>query len=126
MNAQPATAEITYKAVGDYSIPEIGHTESTGPIGHFGRMRKAYLQTHRPLIFQLMLLEGTLNDHLSDLNQQATEQKEALIRQMAANEGVDENLKVADQMTWVQSMNSIRSRAEEIILHEMIYEEEAI
>ena len=126
MNAQPTTAEITYKAVGDYFIPEIGHPESTGPIGHFGRMRKAYLHKHRPLIFQLMLLEGTLNDHLSDLNRQATEQKEALIRQMAANEGVDENLKVADQMTWVQSMNSIRSRAEEIILHKMIYEEEAI
>lgn len=126
MNAQPATAEITYKAVGDYFISEIRWPESTRPIGHFGRMRKAYLQRHRPLIFQLMLLEGTLNDHLSDLNRQATERKEALIRQMAANEGVDENLKVADQMTWVQSMNSIHSRAEEIILHEMIYEEEAI
>ena len=73
-----------------------------------------------------MLLEGTLNDHLAELNRRANERREALIRQMAANEGVDENLKVADQMTWVQSMNSIRSRAEEIILHEMIYGEEAI
>ena len=126
MNAQPATAGITYKAVGDYFIPEIRWPESTWPIGHFGRLRKAYLQKHRPLIFQLMLLEGTLNDHLAELNRRANERREALIRQMAANEGVDENLKTADQMTWVQSMNSICSRAEEIILHEMIYGEEAI
>ncbi len=126
MNTQLTTAEITYKAVGDYFIPEIGWPESTGPIGHFGRLRKAYLQKHRPLIFQLMLLEGTLNDHLAELNRRANERREALIRQMAANEGVDENLKAADQMTWVQSMNSICSRAEEIILHEMIYGEGAI
>jgi len=72
-----------------------------------------------------MLLEGTLNAHLANLNRQATERKDALIRQLAANEGVDEELKAVDQMEWVRRMNSICSQAEEIILHEMIYGEDA-
>jgi len=73
-----------------------------------------------------MLLEGTLNAHLANLNRQATERKDALIRQLAANEGVDEELKAVDQIEWVRRMNSICSQAEEIILHEMIYEEDAV
>ena len=126
MNTHPTPADITYKAVGDYLLPVIRLPESSGPIGHFGRLRKAYLQEHRPLLFQLMLLEGTLNAHLANLNRQATERKDALIRQLAANEGVDEELKADDQIEWVRRMNSICSQAEEIILHEMIYEEDAV
>ena len=125
MNTHPAPADITYKAVGDYLLPVIELPEASGPIGHFGRLRKSYLQEHRPLLFQLMLLEGTLNAHLAALNRQATERKNTLIRQLAANEGVDEELKAVDQMEWVRRMNSICSRAEEIILHEMIYGENA-
>lgn len=126
MNTQHITPEITYTAVGDYLLPEIGLPEPAGPIGRFGRLRKAYLQEHKPLAFQLMLLEGTLDTHLADLNRQAIERKDTLIRQMAANEGVNENLKATDQMEWVRRMNNIRSRAEEIILHELIYEEGAV
>lgn len=125
MNTHPASAGITYKAVGDCLLPVIGLPEPSGPIGHFGRLRKAYLQEHRPLIFQPMLLEGTLDTYLAALNRQATERKGTLIRQLAENEGVDEELKAVDQIEWVRRMNSICSRAEEIILHELIYGEDA-
>ena len=126
MNTQYITPEITYTAVGDYFLPEIRLPESAGLIGHFGRLRKAYLQEHRPLAFQIMLLEGTLDTHLATLNRQAIDRKEALIRQMAANEGINEELKADHQMEWVRCINSISSQAEEIILHEMIYEEDAV
>ncbi|MBQ8616474.1 MAG: TnpV protein [Clostridia bacterium] len=123
MNTNPAiTADIAYEAVGDYLLPMIALPESSGPIGHFGRLRKAFLKKHRPLTFQTMLLNGTLDNHLADLNRQATERKEALIRQMAAEEGVNEELKAADPMAWVQRMNNLRACAEEIILKEMVYD----
>ncbi len=115
------TVDISYKAVGDYFLPMIALPESSGPIGHFGRLRKAFLKEHRPLIFQTMLLNGTLDAHLADLNRQATERKETLIRQMAAKEGITEELKAADPMAWVQRMNNFRACAEEIILKELVY-----
>lgn len=122
MNTHPANTDITYKTVGDYFLPVIGLPEATGPIGHFGRLRKVYLREYRSLIFQLMLLNGTLYAHLADLNQQAAKRKETLIRQMAANEGINEELKAVDPMTWVQRMNNIRACAEEVILKELVYD----
>ena len=95
---------------------------STSPFGPFGRLRKAFLQEHRPLTFQTALLNGTHFDHLADLNREAMERKEPLIRQMAAKEGVNEELKVADLMAWVQRMNNLRACAEEIILKELVYD----
>ena len=123
MNMHPTvTADISYKAVGDYLLPVIALPESSGPIGHFGRLRKAFLKEHKPLTFQTMLLNGTLDAHLSELNQQAMERKETLIRQMAAKEGISEELKAADPMAWVQRMNNLRACAEEIILKELVYD----
>ena len=123
MNTQMTTAaDIAYKAVGDYLLPVIALPESSGPIGHFGRLRKAFLKENRPLIFQTMLLNGTLDAHLADLNRQATERKETLIRQMAAKEGITEELKATDPMAWVQRMNNLRTCAEEIILKELVYD----
>ena len=123
MNMHPTvTADISYKAVGDYLLPMITLPESSGPIGHFGRLRKAFLKENRPLIFQTMLLNGTLDAHLSELNQQAMERKETLIRQMAAKESITEELKAADPMAWVQQMNNFRACAEEIILKELVYD----
>ena len=123
MNMHPTvTADISYKAVGDYLLPMITLPESSGPIGHFGRLRKAFLKEQRTLIFQTMLLNGTLDAHLADLNRQAMERKETLIRQMAAKEGITEELKAADPMAWVQRMNNLRVCAEEIILKELVYD----
>ena len=123
MNTQMTTAaDIAYKAVGDYLLPVIALPESSGTIGHFGRLRKAFLRENRPLFFQTMLLNGTLDAHLADLNQQAMERKETLIRQMAAREGIDENMKADDPMGWVQRMNNLRACAEEIVLKELVYD----
>lgn len=123
MNMHPTvTADLSYKAVGDYLLPMITLPESSGPIGHFGRLRKAFLKENRPLTFQTMLLNGTLDAHLADLNRQATERKETLIRQMAAKEGITEELKAADPMAWVQRMNNLCACAEEIILKELVYD----
>ena len=123
MNMHPTvTADISYKAVGDYLLPMITLPESSGPIGHFGRLRKAFLKEHRPLTFQTMLLNGTLDAYLADLNRQATERKETLIRQMAAKEGITEELKAVNPMAWVQRMNNLRACAEEIILKELVYD----
>lgn len=123
MNTQMTTAaDIAYKAVGDYLLPVIALPESSGPIGHFGRLRKAFLKEHRPLFFQTKLLNGTLDAHLADLNRQAMERKETLIRQMAAREGIDENMKADDPMGWVKRMNNLRACAEEIVLKELVYD----
>jgi len=123
MNMHPTvTADITYKAIGDYFLPVIALPESSGPIGHFGRLRKTFLKENRPLIFQTMLLNGTLDAHLADLNRQATERKETLIRQMAAKESITEELKAANPIAWVQRMNNLRACAEEIILKDLVYD----
>ena len=81
---------------------------------------------HRPLLYNALFFSGRLWTHLVDLNEQAQERLSLIIEQMKVSEGVTEELKATNQMAWVSSMNSIRSRAEEIILRELIYEEEAI
>ena len=95
--------------------------EEKRPVGHWGRLHQAYLRMYRPGFYNELVLSCKLHTYLADLNEQATERCSLIIEQMAEAEGVDETLKASDQMLWVQSMNSIRSRAEEIIKHELIY-----
>ena len=106
---------------GDYYVPVLELPEENRPIGRWGRLHKAYLKNHRPILYQSLLLSGKLYTVLADLNEQATERCSLIIRQMAETEGITEELKANDPMRWVQAMNSIRSRAEEIIRAEMIY-----
>ena len=96
--------------------------EEKRPVGHWGRLHQAYLRMYRPGFYSELVLSCKLHTYLADLNEQATERCSLIIEQMAEVEGVDETLKASDQMLWVQSMNSIRSRAEEIIKHELIYD----
>ena len=86
-----------------------------------GNLHREYLRQYRPALYSTLVLSGELHTYLADLNEQATERCSLIIEQMAEAEGVDEALKASDQMLWVQAMNSIRSRAEEIIKHELIY-----
>ena len=113
--------EITYTLVGDYYIPNIALPEENRPIGKWGRMHREYLKEHHPIRFNDLVLSGQLWTYLADLNEQAQERLSLFIEQMKAAEGVTEKLKATDQMSWVGAMNSIRNRAEELILHEMIY-----
>lgn len=112
---------LDYVLVGDYYIPDLKLPEESRPIGRWGRMHKAYLQEHRPGQYNELLLSGKLWTYLADLNGQANDRLVCIISQMQAAEGVTEELKARNWLCWVQSMNSIRSRAEEIICSEMIF-----
>ena len=112
---------IRYQQEGDYYLPVLELPEENRPIGRWGRLHKEYLKNYRPILYQSLLLSGKLYTVLADLNEQATERCSRIIRQMAETEGITEELKANDPMRWVQAMNSIRSRAEEIIQAEMIY-----
>ena len=115
------TNGLDYVLVGDYYIPALRFTEESRPIGHWGRRRKAYLEEARPALYCSLLLSGTLWTHLADVDEQAEERLDLIMEQMKAAEGVTEELKARNQLAWVQHMNSIRSRAEEIIYAELVY-----
>ena len=112
----------SYTKVGDYLIPNltIDETEQRH-IGKYGRLRKRYLKERRPALYSNMLLSGKLFQHLAEIDEACEERMELLTQQMAKREGVTEALKATDQMEWVRRMNSINNRAEEIVLHELIY-----
>ena len=112
----------TYTQVGDYFIPNLVISETAqSPLGKYGQMRKRYLKEYRPVLYTNLLTTGKLDQHLAEIDQSCEERMELLISQMAKLEGVTEALKAADQMEWVRRMNSIRNRAEEIVLHELVY-----
>ena len=117
--------KIQYIRVGDYYIPDMTLPEETRPIGKWGRMHREYLREYKPIQYNYLLLSGKLWTYLADLNEQAQDRLEQMIHQMKMAEGVTEKLKVADPMAWVGAMNNIRNRAEEIILLELIYGEDA-
>ena len=118
---------LWYELIGDYYIPILVlPSEEQRPIGKWGRMHREYLREHCPILFNNLILSGQLWTYLADLNEQAQECLSLIVEQMKISEGVTEELKAADQMIWVRAMNSIRNRAEEIVLREMIYEEDAV
>ena len=121
--SQLLSCEFNYTLVGDYYIPNIALPEENRPIGKWGRMHRDYLEKHHPNLFNDLVLSGQLWTYLADLNEQAQKRLSLIVEQMKVSEGVTEELKAADQMAWIGAMNSIRSRAEEIILHEMIFGE---
>ena len=90
------------------------------PIGRWGRMHRAYLEAEHPGLYERLILNGTLDKHMADAEERARSMLERLIGQMAQMEGITEGLKASDQLEWVQRMNSIRSRAEEIVREEII------
>ena len=118
---------LWYELIGAYYVPVLTlSSEEQRPIGKWGRMHRDYLKEHRPILFNDLVLNGQLWPYLADLNEQTQERLSLIVEQMKKAEGVTEDLKAADQMAWVDAMNSIRNRAEEIVLHEMIYEEDAV
>lgn len=112
----------TYRQVDDYFIPNLVLPDDGNyQIGKYGRMRRSYLKEHHPILYNNYLLEGTLFKHLAEIDQACNERMTILVSAMAKQEGVTEALKAADQMEWVHRINSIRNRAEEIILTELVY-----
>ena len=112
----------TYRQVGDYFIPNITlPDDGEYQIGKYGRMRRSYQKEYRKILYNNYVLEGTLFKHLAEIDQACNERIENIISAMAKQEGVTEALKATNQMEWVRYMNSIRNRAEEIILTELVY-----
>ena len=108
---------------GDYYIPcLILSEEETQPIGLWGQRHKQYLKEHRHIVYTTMLIDGTLNRYLADINQQAEQMFHRLIDEMAQKQGVTEQLKAENQMEWVQQMNACKAQAEEIVKFELIYD----
>ncbi len=121
------TNGLWYELQGDYYIPYLVLGKAgTSPIGMWGRKHEQYLKEHRPMLYSELVLSGKLYRYLADIDTQARNKLHLLVTQLAEKEGINEQLKVQDQMAWVGAMNNIRNRAEEIILQELIYGEGAV
>lgn len=116
--------ELTYTQCGDYLIPNLVLSDTREyHIGKYGRMRRAYLKDHHPALYSTLLLTEKLFSHLAEIDAACKNRLEIIEAEMMCREGVTEALKAADQMGWVRRRNSIHSRAEEIVLHELVYAE---
>lgn len=112
----------TYRQEGDYLIPNLSlPDEPEYQIGKYGRMRRSYLKEHRKVLYTNLTVSGTLFEHLAEIDRSCNERMEIIETVMAKQEGVTEALKAVDQMEWVRRKNSIRNRAEEIVLTELVY-----
>ena len=114
----------TYRQVGDYFIPDIELPERNYEIGKYGRMRHRYLKEHHKIQYTTMILNGTLYDHLEEIDRICNERMETMVAAMEKQQGITEELKARDQLAWVGAMNNIRNAAEEVILRELVYEED--
>ena len=114
--------KLTYTEVNGYYLPDLTlPDEPEYDIGRFGLMRRHYLKNHRKGLFSTLLMSGKLNEHLYETDQAANNRFWLIVNQMAKAEGVTEQLKAENQMLWVQRMNNIRNRVEEIIKADLIY-----
>lgn len=110
----------TYHQEGDYFFPDLSVPELPA-IGIWGQRRRRYLKEHRQALYTALLLSGKLNDHLSEVDEQAEAMFSQLVKQMAAQDSITEQFKADNQMEWVRQMNSARNRAEEVIYNKLIY-----
>lgn len=111
---------LHYELVGDYYLPLLT-TPEVPPIGIWGQRRRRYLQEHKNVLYNGLLLSGELFPHLIEIDHQAQDMYDRLMNQMAARAGINEKLKATDQMAWVQKMNAINAQIREIINAELIY-----
>ena len=112
---------LTYTRIGAYLIPDLKLTEQPEkPLGKYGRMRKAYLKDHRPLIYNQLLLTEKLYPHLLEIDETANSRLEQMMPQLAKDAGATEQLKASDPMRWVGLMNTCKAQAEEILMAELI------
>ena len=115
--------ELTYTKNGDYRIPDLKLSEEpeSKPLGKYGMLRKTYLQEHRPILWNQMILSETLFPHLREIDETARQRLEQMMPELMKLAGVTENLKTSDPMKWVGLMNACNAQAEETILNELVY-----
>jgi hypothetical protein len=112
--------ELTYTQNGDYFIPDIA-IKKQRPIGHYGRLHKAFLAEYRPSLYNELVLSEKLYDHCAEIDEAARNRLNIIIPQLMEQYGVNEELKAENQMLWVGKMNMCRSQAEEIVKMELVY-----
>ena len=110
---------VTYSTVGDYQLPNLTLHQPKTPLGKYGRLRRMYLKEHRPVLYNTMLLNGSLYPHLMEVEQTAEDRMQQTIAQLLKQTPAPD--KEQNQMAWVQHMNSLRAQAEELVLMELIY-----
>ncbi|MEY8573770.1 TnpV protein [Oscillospiraceae bacterium 21-37] len=113
-------AELTYRQEGSFLLPEL-ETEKPVNLGKYGLLRLAYLVEHRPIFYNRLILEGTLGQHLTEIDQTANQRLELLLPQIQKSMGITESLKARDPMKWVGLMSNAKHQAEETILTELVY-----
>ena len=112
---------LSYTLHGDYYLPDLAMNEEEPTYSKYGMLRKQFLKEYRPARYQYLLMTGELTAHLNQVDQEARERVESLMKQMTEKQGVTEQLKMQDQMKWVGLMNNIKACAEEIVLQELVY-----
>ena len=113
--------ELTPEELGNYLIPNI-IIRKTKPLGHYGRLRKAYLEMHRPILFNELVLSDKLFEHCAEIDEAARNRMELIVRSLAEQNGVTEQLKAENQMEWVRQMNACKAQVEEVVKAELIYD----
>ena len=112
---------LKYELVGDYYLVAGDDETEERPIGIWGQRHLRYLKKHRRTVYAELLTSGKLNDYLADINEQAEDMFSRLVKELAEKENIKEEHKAADQMLWVQRMNSVREKAKEIVNNDLIY-----
>ena len=112
--------ELYYTMKDEVLLPELSLPE-TEPIGRYGRLRQKYLREHRPILWNQLLMNGTLWPHLHEIETAAQQRIDLMLPKLAADAGATEELKAADPLKWTGLMNSCKAQAEEVVLNELIY-----
>ena len=113
------TTSTSYSTIGDYQLPNLTLHQPSKPLGKYGRMRRAYLMEHRPVLYHTMLLNGSLHPHLLEVEQTAQSRMQQTMQQLLKQYPAPD--KESQQMGWVQHMNSLKAQVEEVILTELIH-----
>ena len=115
-------SQLSYIKNGDYLIPNLSLSQQEKqPLGKYGRMRKQYLQEHRPVLWHTMILSEKLYPHLREVDQTANRRMEQMMEELKKSAGVTEELKASNPVMWVGMMNNLHAQAEEVILQELIF-----
>ena len=122
MKGETIMIEVTYKQMGDYQIPQVALPKTKQLVqGRFSRMREKYLRENKKGLYEELMLDGKMEEHLGEIEQLAQKMMKEIIMKLAEKNQVNEELKATNQMEWVQEMNSIKNQAEEIVIAELIY-----
>ena len=114
-------AELSYARNGEYQIPTLQMADLKGkPLGKYGRLRRSYLEEHRPVLFTSLLRSEKLYPHLHEITQMTNSRLEQMMPHLIKAAGITESLKSIDPMQWVRRMNNCKAQAEETILQELI------